>query len=77
MRFLYDIIHLIKVRREVMCMLQAIWAVLGNFGLNLDQIAEAMAGLVEKLSALADIPVIGDIVKAFASFAPTTTATIE
>ena len=64
-------------------MLESIWTVLGNYGLDLSEIADAMSGLfaavVEDgevvgysgtLAALADVPVVGEILKAFASFAP-------
>lgn len=68
-------------------MLQSIWAVLGNFGLDLSEIAAAMAklfapvvneagevtGYTGSLAQLADIPVVGDILKAFANFAPQVT----
>lgn len=66
-------------------MLESIWTVLGNFGLDLSEIANAMANLFAavvdaetgevvgysgSLAALADVPVVGEILKAFASFAP-------
>lgn len=69
-------------------MLESIWQVLGNYGLDLSEIATSMSGLFTAttvvdpetqeesvvyggtLAALADVPVVGDILKAFASFAP-------
>ena len=61
-------------------MLQAIWDVLDNYGLEVTEIAEAMKTLIwfnpdtneyeGNLAKLVDFPVIGDILKAFASAIP-------
>ncbi len=61
-------------------MLQAIWDVLANYGLDVTKIAEAMKTLIwlnpdtneyeGNLAQLVDFPVIGDILKAFASAIP-------
>ncbi len=62
-------------------MLESIWTVLGNYGLDLSEIAAEMSklfavdpnsesGYSGTLEALANVPVVGEILKAFASFAP-------
>ena len=74
-------------------MLESIWTLLGNYGLDLTEIADAMASLFKvvevveadgsvtttyegSLAALADFPVIGEILKAFASLAPVAEETL-
>lgn len=65
-------------------MLNSIWQLLANYGLDVKEIADAMGSLIKPvldadgnvvgyegtLAALVDFPVIGDIVKGFADFAP-------
>ncbi len=60
-------------------MLASIWAVLGNYNLDLPAIAEAMKKLIflkedgtygGNLEPLIEVPVVGEILKAFASFSP-------
>ena len=68
-------------------MLDSIWQLLANYGLDTTEIAEAMQTLISvttttdadgnvvesyggNLAALIDFPIIGTILKAFASFTP-------
>ena len=61
-------------------MLDSIWQLLANYGLDTQEIADAISNLIKidadgnatgSLAALVDFPIIGGIIKAFASFAPT------
>ncbi|NMP37777.1 MAG: hypothetical protein GX051_06585 [Clostridiales bacterium] len=72
-------------------MLQSIYALLANYGLDVQDIANAMSSLIttsidpdtgEKvfggpLAPLASMPVVGEILELFASFAPVVTTTVE
>lgn len=65
-------------------MLDSIWQLLFNYGLDTKEIASAMGELIKvvgvdaegnpiydgKLAALIDFPVVGTILEAFASFTP-------
>ena len=65
-------------------MLDSIWQLLANYGLDTTEIAEAMRSLVGPvvdaegnvvgyegtLAAIVDFPVIGSVLKGFADFAP-------
>lgn len=61
-------------------MLQSLWQLLANFGVDVDQIAEALKELiwldpdtneyVGQLSALIDVPVVGDLLKALVTVIP-------
>lgn len=60
-------------------MLDSIWQLLANFGLDVTEIADAMGSLIKvdaegnvsgSLAALIDFPLVGIILNAFASFAP-------
>lgn len=60
-------------------MLDSIWQLLANFGLDVKEIADAMGSLIKvdaegnvsgSLAALIDFPLVGIILNAFASFAP-------
>lgn len=60
-------------------MLDSVWQLLANFGLDTQEIAESLANLIKidaegnatgSLAALVDFPVVGALVKALASFAP-------
>lgn len=61
-------------------MLDSIWQLLANYGLDVGEIAGGINSLIEvdaegnvvggSLAALADFPIIGMVLKAFASFAP-------
>ncbi len=60
-------------------MLDSIWQLLANFGLDTTEIANAMGELIKvdedgnvtgSLAALIDFPIVGIILNAFASFAP-------
>lgn len=73
-------------------MLDSIWTLLNGYGLDTNEIAEAIHSLFQvststdaegnvvesytgSLAALADFPIIGTVLKAFASFAPATSTT--
>ena len=65
-------------------MLNSIWQLLANYGLDTKEIADAMHSLIEPvvdadgnvvgyegtLAAIIDFPIIGDVLKGFADFAP-------
>ena len=60
-------------------MLDSIWQLLANFGLDTQEIADAMGSLIKidadgnvsgDLAALIDFPLVSIILNAFASFAP-------
>lgn len=61
-------------------MFQAVWDVMANYGMDLQKIADWFAGIFAfdeetgiasgDLAPLADVPVLGDILKAFAGLAP-------
>lgn len=60
-------------------MLDSIWQLLANFGLDVKEISDAMGSLIKvdaegnvsgSLAALIDFPLVGIILNAFASFAP-------
>ena len=65
-------------------MLNSLWQLLANYGLDTKEIADAIHELIVPvvdaegnitgyegtLSALVDFPVIGEVIKAFADFAP-------
>lgn len=60
-------------------MLDSIWQLLVNFGLDTQEIADGIGSLIKldeagnatgDLAALVDFPIIGIILKAFASFTP-------
>ncbi len=65
-------------------MLENIWLLLKNYGLNVDEIGESIRSLVEvdkdgniiggMLAPLKDFPLIGGILGAFGDFAPETIA---
>lgn len=67
-------------------MLESIWQLLANFGLDIGEIADGINSLFQvdaegnvvggSLAALADFPIIGMILKAFASFAPVVGETV-
>ncbi len=74
-------------------MLDSIWQLLANYGLDIREIADAIGSLFSittttdadgnpvevyggTLAALADFPIIGMVLKAFASFAPTIEETV-
>ena len=65
-------------------MLDSIWQLLANFGLDVTEIADAMGELIKvdeegnvsgSLAALIDFPLVGAILNAFASFAPSVSET--
>lgn len=65
-------------------MLDSIWQLLANYGLDTQEIADGIGSLVKvdaegnatgSLAALIDFPIIGMVLKAFASFTPTVTET--
>ncbi len=72
-------------------MLDSIWQLLANYGLNTEEIADGIHSLIKPvvdaegnitgyegtLGVLANFPLIGDILKGFASFAPAVTTTVE
>lgn len=68
-------------------MLESIWATLGNYGLDLDEISTAIHSLIDfdaegnaiggTLKDMANLPVIGEILKALAGFAPVVTTSIS
>ena len=60
-------------------MLDSIWQLLANFGLDTQEIADAIGSLIKvdaegnatgSLAALIDFPIIGVVLNAFASFTP-------
>lgn len=65
-------------------MLNSIWQLLANYGLDTQEIADAIHSLLEPvvdaegnvvgyegtLAALVDFPIIGSVLQGFASFAP-------
>lgn len=71
-------------------MLDSIWQLLANYGLDVNEIAEAMGKLISvsvdpetgeeiyggNLAAIIDFPVVGVILKMFASFTPAVTETV-
>ncbi|MGN0526205.1 MAG: hypothetical protein ACI4IF_02105 [Acutalibacteraceae bacterium] len=71
-------------------MLDSIWQLLANYGLDVNEIAEAMGSLISvsvdpetgeeiyggNLAAIIDFPVVGVILKMFASLAPNVSETI-
>lgn len=65
-------------------MLDSIWQLLANFGLDTKDIADAMGELIKvdedgtvsgSLAALIDFPLIGTILNAFLSFTPNVSET--
>ena len=67
-------------------MLDSIWQLLANYGLDTGEIAGGIGSLFQvdaegnvvggSLAALADFPIIGAVLKAFASFAPAVEETV-
>ncbi|MEE1503086.1 MAG: hypothetical protein UGF89_02430 [Acutalibacteraceae bacterium] len=67
-------------------MLESIWQLLANYGLDVGEIADGINSLFQvdaegnvvggSLAALADFPIIGMVLKAFASFAPAVGETV-
>ncbi len=61
-------------------MLQSVWQLLMNFGVDVDKIAESLKELiwldpdtneyVGELAALIDVPVVGDLLKALVTIIP-------
>lgn len=72
-------------------MLNSIWQLLANYGLDTKEIADAIHSLIEPvvdaegnvvgyegtLGAIVDFPIIGSILKGFADFAPAIAETTE
>lgn len=72
-------------------MLDSIWQLLANYGLDTKEIADAIHSLIEPvvdaegnvigyegtLAAIVDFPIIGSILKGFADFAPAIAASTE
>ncbi len=72
-------------------MLNSIWQLLANYGLDTKEIADAIHSLIEPvvdaegnvvgyegtLGAIVDFPIIGSIIKGFADFAPAIAETTE
>lgn len=72
-------------------MLDSIWQLLRNYGLDTNEIADAIHSLVEPvvdaegnvvgyegtLAAIVDFPIIGSVLKGFADFAPAVAETTE
>ncbi len=72
-------------------MLNSIWQLLANYGLDTKEIADAIHSLIEPvvdaegavigyegtLASLVDFPIIGSILKGFADFAPAVAASTE
>lgn len=65
-------------------MLDSIWQLLANFGLDTQEIADSIGELIKvdedgtvsgSLAALIDFPIIGVILEAFVSFTPSVTET--
>ena len=72
-------------------MLDSIWQLLANYGLDVKEIADAIHTLVQPvvdaegnvvgyegtLAAIVDFPIIGSVLKGFADFAPAVAETTE
>ncbi len=72
-------------------MLDSIWQLLANYGLDVKEIADAIHTLVKPvvdaegnvvgyegtLAAIVDFPIIGSVLKGFADFAPAVAETTE
>ncbi len=72
-------------------MLDSIWQLLANYGLDTKEIADAIHSLLEPvvdaegnvvgyegtLAAIVDFPIIGSVLKGFADFAPAVAETTE
>ena len=72
-------------------MLNSIWQLLANYGLDTKEIADAIHSLIEPvvdaegnvvgyegtLGAIVDFPIIGSVIKGFADFAPAIAETTE
>ena len=72
-------------------MLDSIWQLLANYGLDVKEIADAIHSLIEPvvdaegnvvgyegtLAAIVDFPLIGSVLKGFADFAPGIAETTE
>ncbi|NLA76912.1 MAG: hypothetical protein GX851_03640 [Clostridiales bacterium] len=72
-------------------MLQSIWTLLANYGLDVQEIVDGISSLIsvsvnpdtsEKiydgpLAPLVEMPVVGEILELFASFTPVITTTVE
>ena len=72
-------------------MLDSIWQLLANYGLDTQEIADGIHSLIKPvvdaegtvvgyegtLAALADFPIIGSVLKGFADFAPEIAETTE
>ena len=72
-------------------MLDSIWQLLANYGLDVKEIADAIHSLVKPvvdaegnvvgyegtLAAIVDFPIIGSVLKGFADFAPAVAETTE
>jgi hypothetical protein len=72
-------------------MLDSIWQLLANYGLDTKEIADGIHSLIQPvvdadgavvgyegtLSALVDFPIIGSVLKGFADFAPAIADTTE
>ena len=72
-------------------MLESIWQLLANYGLDVKEIADAIHSLIEPvvdaegnvvgyegtLAAIVDFPIIGSVLKGFADFAPAVAETTE
>ncbi len=72
-------------------MLDSIWQLLANYGLDTKEIADAIHSLVKPvvdaegnvvgyegtLAAIVDFPIIGSVLKGFADFAPAVAETTE
>ena len=72
-------------------MLDSIWQLLANYGLDVKEIADAIHTLIEPvvdaegnvvgyegtLAAIVDFPIIGSVLKGFADFAPAIAETTE
>lgn len=72
-------------------MLDSIWQLLANYGLDTKEIADAIHTLVQPvvdaegnvvgyegtLAAIVDFPIIGSVLKGFADFAPAVAETTE
>ena len=51
-------------------MLQSIWKLLENYEFDVNEVADAITKLLEKLAPLMDVPVVGELLTALQSFAP-------
>lgn len=72
-------------------MLNSIWQLLANYGLDVKEISDAMGSLIKPvvdgegnvvgyegtLAAIVDFPVIGSVLKGFADLAPSIAETTE